>query len=95
MTNEAMQILEDMIKEYELLAKYNGGRDYKRYSDLLDICKELKDKEAAAVTICDWCNKETNQTSYVGYVYHLCPECAKEYKELYRRKERIQANVKE
>ena len=45
MTKEAMRILEDMIKEYELLAKYNGGRDYQRYSVLLDICKELKEKE--------------------------------------------------
>ena len=45
MTKEAMRILEDMIKEYELRAKYNGGRDYQRYSVLLDICKELKEKE--------------------------------------------------
>ena len=47
MTKEAMKILEDMVKEYELLAKYNGGRDYKRYSVLYDICRELKEKEAA------------------------------------------------
>lgn len=47
MTKKAMMILKDMIKEYELLAKYNGGRDYERYSVLCDICKELKEKEAA------------------------------------------------
>lgn len=51
MTKEAMQILTDMIKEYELLAKYNGGRDYQRYTVLCEICKELKAKEAAGDTI--------------------------------------------
>lgn len=45
MTKKAMMILDDMIKEYELLAKYNGGKDYERYSVLCDICKELKEKE--------------------------------------------------
>jgi hypothetical protein len=46
MTKREIKILEEMIKEYELLAKYNGGRDYERYSLLLKICREAKAKEA-------------------------------------------------
>ena len=46
MTKKEIKILEEMIKEYELLAKYNGGRDYERYSLLLKICREVKAKEA-------------------------------------------------
>lgn len=45
MTKRQMKILEEMIKEYELLAKYNGGKDYEKYSLLVDICKEVKVKE--------------------------------------------------
>ncbi|MBR2555393.1 MAG: hypothetical protein IKE94_11065 [Aeriscardovia sp.] len=29
-----IKVLEDLYKEYELLAKYNGGRDYDRYCAL-------------------------------------------------------------
>ncbi len=45
MTKRQMQILKEMIKEYEFLAKYNGGKDYEKYSTLLEICKEVKVKE--------------------------------------------------
>lgn len=34
MTKEFIAILEDMVKEYELLAKYNGGKDYLRWNVL-------------------------------------------------------------
>ncbi len=47
MTKRQIKILEEMIKEYELLAKYNGGKDYEKYSLLVDICKEVKAKGAA------------------------------------------------
>lgn len=42
MTKEFIAILEDMSKEYELLAKYNGGKDYLRWNALLVALKELK-----------------------------------------------------
>lgn len=29
-----IMVLKDLLKEYELLAKYNGGTDYDRYSAL-------------------------------------------------------------
>lgn len=37
-----IKILEDLYKEYEFFAKYNGGRDYKRYCALEFAVKELK-----------------------------------------------------
>lgn len=43
MTKEFMAILEDMIKEYELLAKYNGGKDYLRWNVLRTCADEAKD----------------------------------------------------
>ena len=42
MTKEFIAILEDMSKEYELLAKYNGGKDYLRWNALQVALKELK-----------------------------------------------------
>lgn len=44
MTNEFIAILEDMAKEYELLAKYNGGRDYLRYNALEAALMELREE---------------------------------------------------
>ena len=43
MTKEFIAILEDMVKEYELLAKYNGGKDYLRWNALLAAVDEAKD----------------------------------------------------
>lgn len=43
MTKEYIAILEDMSKEYELLAKYNGGKDYLRWNVLLACIDEAKD----------------------------------------------------
>ena len=44
--NRKIEILEDMIKEYELLARYNTSKgDYERYTVLIEICKEVKEKE--------------------------------------------------
>ena len=43
MTKEFMAILEDMIREYELLAKYNGGKDYLRWNVLRTCADEAKD----------------------------------------------------
>ena len=43
MTNEFIAILEDMAKEYELLAKYNGGRDYLRWNALQAAVMEQKE----------------------------------------------------
>ena len=40
MTEKAMRILDEMIKDNELLAKYG----YEKYQTLCDICKELKEK---------------------------------------------------
>lgn len=52
LTKRQIEILNDMIKEYELLARYNTGkRDHERYSLLCDICKEVK--EAADDSIHD------------------------------------------
>lgn len=45
MTKEYVAILEDMIKEYELLAKYNGGRDYLRWIVLRACLDEQKQIE--------------------------------------------------
>ena len=42
MTKEFIAILEDMVQEYELLAKYNGGKDYLRWNALQVALKELK-----------------------------------------------------
>lgn len=47
MTKEFIAILEDMVKEYELLAKYNGGKDYLRWNALcaaVDEAKEASDE---------------------------------------------------
>ena len=44
MEKQTLSVIKDMIKEYELLAKYNGGKDYERYSALLDVYKELSKK---------------------------------------------------
>lgn len=48
MTKEFIAILEDMEKEYELLARYNGGGDYLRWNALRVALKELKKTEEAA-----------------------------------------------
>lgn len=34
MTKEFKAIIADMVNEYELLAKYNGGKDYLRWNAL-------------------------------------------------------------
>ena len=36
-----VKVLKDMCKEYELLAKYNGGVDYDRWKALEMLIKEL------------------------------------------------------
>lgn len=43
MTKEFIAILEDMAQEYELLAKYNGGKDYLRWNALQACIDEAKD----------------------------------------------------
>ena len=43
MTKEYKAILKDMIEEYELLAKYNGGKDYLRWNVLQACIDEAKD----------------------------------------------------
>ena len=43
MTKEFIAVLEDMVKEYELLAKYNGGKDYLRWNVLQACIDEAKD----------------------------------------------------
>ena len=43
MTKEFIAIIEDMAKEYELLAKYNGGKDYLRWNALNVILEEQKE----------------------------------------------------
>lgn len=48
MTKEFIAILEDITKEYELLARYNGGGDYLRWNALRVALKELKKTEEAA-----------------------------------------------
>lgn len=45
MTKEFIAILEDMVKEYELLSKYNGGKDYLRWNVLQACIDEAKDHE--------------------------------------------------
>ncbi len=42
-----IKVLKDMLKEYELLAKYNGGTDYDRYCALDMAIKELEQKPKA------------------------------------------------
>ena len=39
LSNREKEVLAGMIKEYELLAKYNGGLDYERYSLLLKVAE--------------------------------------------------------
>ena len=39
-----IMVLKDMIKEYQLLAKYNGGTDYDKYCALEFAVKELEKK---------------------------------------------------
>ena len=43
MTKEYKAILKDMIEEYELLAKYNGGKDYLRWNVLQACVDEAED----------------------------------------------------
>lgn len=43
MTKEFIAVLEDMVKEYEFLAKYNGGKDYLRWNVLQACIDEAKD----------------------------------------------------
>ena len=43
MTKEFKAIIADMVKEYELLAKYNGGRDYLRWNALQVAETNLED----------------------------------------------------
>lgn len=40
-----IKVLESILKEYELLAKYNCGKDYDRYSALYFAIQELKDNK--------------------------------------------------
>ena len=58
MTKEFIAILEDMISEYELLAKYNGGKDYLRWNALRDALVEIKNSDlylyAEAITDVDF-----------------------------------------
>ena len=39
-----IMVLKDMIKEYKLLAKYNGGTDYDKYCALEFAVRELEKK---------------------------------------------------
>lgn len=43
-----IMILKDMLKEYELMAKYNGGIDYDRWCALDMAIKELEGKTEEA-----------------------------------------------
>lgn len=43
MTKEFKAIIADMVKEYELLAKYNGGKDYLRWNALQVAETDLED----------------------------------------------------
>lgn len=45
MTDEGMKKLKDLRKEYELLAKYNGGEDYIAFKVLDMAVKELSHSE--------------------------------------------------
>lgn len=90
MTKKQLQILNEMIKEYELLAKYNGGKDYEKYSLLCEICKEVKAKNTKSRWIdegyyppqgancyrCSNCNQEYYSIDGVDF-YH-CPNCGAE-----------------
>ena len=58
MTKEYKAILKDLIKEYELLAKYNGAKDYLRWNALRDALVEIKNSDlnlyAEAITDVDF-----------------------------------------
>lgn len=43
MTKEFKAIIADMVNEYELLAKYNGGKDYLRWNALQVAMNNLDD----------------------------------------------------
>ncbi len=43
MTKEFKAIIADMVTEYELLAKYNGGKDYLRWNALQVALTDLED----------------------------------------------------
>lgn len=49
MTKEFKAIIADMVKEYELLAKYNGGKDYLRWN-ALQVAETNLDDYLAAIT---------------------------------------------
>lgn len=49
MTKEFKAIISDMVKEYELLAKYNGGKDYLRWN-ALQVAETNLDDYLAAIT---------------------------------------------
>ena len=44
-----IMVLKDLYKEYELLAKYNGGIDYDRYCALEMAIKTLEQKQKIKV----------------------------------------------
>lgn len=49
MTKEFKAIIADMVKEHELLAKYNGGKDYLRWN-ALQVAETNLDDYLAAIT---------------------------------------------
>jgi len=54
MTDDGMNKLKDLRKEYELLAKYNGGEDYIAFKVLDMTIKELSTPEESAR---EWCKQ--------------------------------------
>ena len=49
MITETIEVLKDLLKEYELRAKYNGGHDYRYYRGLTNAIKELEGKASASL----------------------------------------------
>lgn len=49
MDKSDFKVLEDLMKEYGLRARYNGGDDYVVYSVLDKAIKELKEKNNGEV----------------------------------------------
>lgn len=49
MTKEYKAILKDLIKEYELLAKYNGSKDYLRWNVLRACLEEQKEERSKLI----------------------------------------------
>ncbi len=74
-----IMVLKDLLKEYELLAKYNGGTDYDRYCALEMAIKELEQEPKGHWIWCGGSHQCSNCEEYTCFsdknIPKYCPNC--------------------